>query len=54
MVMQSMLKQGETKDKAEQRVGLNLELSRYLGHGRLVVQDEPDATRFQLKFDLSK
>ena len=54
MVMQTMLKQGETKEKAEQRVGLNLELLRYLGHGRLVVRDDPDATRFQVKLDLSK
>ena len=54
MVMQSMLKQGETKEKAEQRVGLYLELLRYLGHGRLVAHDLPDATRFQVKLDLSK
>ncbi len=54
LVMQSMLKQGETKEKAEQRVGLNLELLRYLGHGRLVVRDDPDATRFQVKLELSK
>jgi hypothetical protein len=52
MVMQSVLKQGETKDKAEQRVGLNLDLLRYLRHGRLVVQDDPDATRFRVKLDL--
>ena len=54
MVMQSMLKQGETKEKAEQRVGLYLELLRYLGHGRLVVRDDPDATRFQVKLELSR
>ena len=54
MVMQAMLKQGATKEKAEQRVGLNLDLLRYLGHGRLVVRDDPDATRFQVKLDLSK
>ena len=53
MVMQSVLKQGETKEKAEQRVGLNLSLLRYLRHGQLVVRDDPDATRFQLKFELS-
>ncbi len=54
MVMQAMLKQGATKEKAEQRVGLNLDFLRYLGHGRLVVRDDPDATRFQVKLDLSK
>ena len=53
LVMQTVLKQGETKEKAEQRVDLNLSLLRYLRHGQLVVRDDPDATRFQLKLELS-
>ncbi len=53
MVMQAMLKQGVTKDKAEQQVDLNLSALKYIRHGRLVVRDEPDATRFQLKLDLA-
>ena len=53
LVMQSVLKQGETKEKAEQRVDLNLSLLRYLRHGQFVVRDDPDATRFQLKLELA-
>ncbi len=53
MVMQAVLKQGETKEKAEQRVNLNLALLRYLRHGQLIIRDDPDATRFQLKLQLA-
>jgi hypothetical protein len=53
LVMQSMLKQGEAKPKAEQRVDLNFALLRYLGHGRLTIHDDVDATRVQLRFQLS-
>ncbi len=53
MVMQAVLKEGETKEKAVHRVGLNLSVLRYLRHGRLVVVDDPDATRFQLKLELA-
>jgi hypothetical protein len=54
MVMQTMLGQGETKPDAERRVGMILDLFRYLGHGRLVVADTADRTRLQLKLDLSR
>jgi hypothetical protein len=53
MVMQNVLKQGETKEKAEQRVALNLAVLNYLRHGQLIVRDDPDATRFQLKLELA-
>ena len=36
------------------RVDLDLALLRYLGHGRLVVTDDADRTRLQLKFELSR
>jgi hypothetical protein len=52
LVMQTMLKQGETKAKAEQRVDLLLSLVRYLGRGRFIVRDDPDATRFGLRIPL--
>jgi hypothetical protein len=54
MVMQAMLKQGETKEKAGTSVERNLSLLRYLGHGRFIVRDDADATRFQLKLQLAK
>ncbi len=52
LAMQLMLGRGETKEKAESQVELGLALLRYLGHGRLVIRDDPDATRIQLKFQL--
>ena len=51
-VMQAVLKEGESKEKADQRVDLNISLFYYLRHGRLVVRDDPDATRIQLKLEL--
>lgn len=53
LVMQSMLSQGETKSKAEQRVGLGLALLRYLGRARLLVRDDAQATHFELKLGFS-
>jgi hypothetical protein len=53
-VMQTMLGRGETKEAAEGRVALTLALFRYLGHGRLVIADQPDRTRVDLKLDLSR
>ena len=49
LAMQLMLGRGETKEKAESQVELGLALLRYLGHGRLVIRDDPGATRIQLK-----
>lgn len=54
MVMQTMLGRGETREGAEGRVGLTLALFRYLGHGRLVITDNPDRTRVDLKLDLCR
>ena len=54
LVMQTMLKQGETKGKAEQRVDLGLALLRYLGQARLLVRDGAEATRFELSIQLAK
>ena len=54
LAMQLMLGRGETKEKAESQVELGLALLRYLGHGRLVIRDDPAATRIQLKFQLAK
>jgi hypothetical protein len=53
MVMQSMLTQGETKEKAEQRVDRNLSLLRYLDHGQFTIRDGADSTRFELKLQLA-
>ena len=53
MVMQAVLKQGETKEKAEQRVNLNLSLLHYLRHGQFIIRDDPDASRFQLNLQLA-
>ncbi len=54
MIMQTMLSRGETKEDAARRVDLNLALLRYLGHGRLVIQDLPGRSRVQLRLDLSR
>ncbi len=54
MIMQNMLSRGETKEDAARRVEMNLSLLRYLGHGRLAIQDTPDRTHLQLKLDLSR
>jgi hypothetical protein len=54
MVMQAMLKQGETKENAERQVARLLGLARYLGHGRLDIRDDLASTRMQLTLQLSK
>ena len=54
LAMQLMLGRGETKEKAEGQVELGLALLRYLGHGRLVIRDDPGATRIQLKLQLAR
>ena len=54
LAMQLMLNRGETRENAEQQVELGLALLRTLGHGRLIVRDDPTVTHFQLKLDLSK
>ena len=54
LAMQLMLGRGETKEKAESQVELGLALLRYLGHGRLVIRDDPGATRIQLKLQLAR
>src|SRR5262249_42932766 len=54
MVMQTMLGQGETKQDAERRVGLILDLVRYPGRGGLAVGDAADPPRLELKLDLSR
>src|SRR5262249_12263005 len=54
LVMHNMLEKGHDKDQAEGEVGLLAALLRYLGRGRLTVQDAPDATRVGLEFTLGK
>ncbi len=54
LVMQSMLKKGHDKDQAEAEVDMLASLLRYLGHGRLSIQDREDATRVGLEFSLGK
>jgi hypothetical protein len=54
LVMQSMLKQGETKSKAEERVDLGLALLHYLGQARLLVRDGADATHAELSLQLAQ
>ena len=54
LAMQLMLGRGENKETAERQVELGLALLRYLGHGRLVIRDDPGATRIQLKIQLAK
>ena len=54
LAMQLMLGRGETKEKAEGQVELGLALLRSLGHGRLVIRDDPGATRIQLKLQLAR
>ena len=54
LVMQSMLEKGHDKDQAEAEVDMLASLLRYLGHGRLSIQDRDDATRVGLEFSLGK
>ncbi len=52
LAMQTMLERGETKEKAQEQVDGLLAFVRYLGHGRLSVDDGPSASRLELKFQL--
>ena len=54
LAMQLMLGRGETKEKAEGQLELGLAFLRSLGHGRLVIRDDPGVTRIQLKFELAR
>ena len=54
LAMQLMLSRGETKEKAESFVDTGLALIRFLGQGKLTVQDEPAKTSFRLNFKLAK
>jgi len=54
LAMQLMLNRGETKENAESFVDTGLALIRFLGRGKLTVQDEPANTWFRLNFKLAK
>lgn len=53
LAMQTMLDRGETKEKAQVQVDGLLAFVRYLGRGRLSIEDGPRASRLELKFQLS-
>ncbi len=52
LAMQTMLERGETKEKAQAQVDGLLAFVRYLGRGRLSVNDGAKASRLELKFQL--
>lgn len=54
LVMRNMLEKGHAKEQAEAEVGLLSALLRYLGQGRLAIQDEPEMTKIGLEFKLGK
>jgi hypothetical protein len=54
LVTRNMLNKGETKESAERQVELVLALLRYLHHGRLTIQDDPAATRVEVRFQLEQ
>lgn len=54
LVMQNMLEKGHDKDQAEGEVDLLAALLRYLGQGRLSIQDAPESTRVNLEFATGK
>ena len=54
LVMQNILEKGHDKDQAEAEVDLLAALLRYLGKGKLTVEDAPAATRVGLEFSLGK
>jgi hypothetical protein len=54
LVTRNMLNKGETKESAEREVGILLSTLRYLGHGRLTIQDDPAATRVEARFQLGQ
>jgi hypothetical protein len=53
LAMQTMLERGETKEKAQAQVDQLLAFVRYLGRGRLSIEDAKNASRLELKFQLS-
>lgn len=54
LVLQNMLEKGHDKEQAEAELGMLTALLRYLGHGRLSIQDRDEATRLGLEFSLGK
>lgn len=54
LITQSMLDRGNDKAAAESEVALLLQLVRYLGQGKLSVDDTADQLRFALEFNLDK
>jgi hypothetical protein len=54
LVMQNMLERGNDKGQAEEGVATLFQLLRYLGHGRLMVQDGTESVHFDLDFALGQ
>jgi hypothetical protein len=54
IVMQNMLEKGHDKAQAEEEVGALLSVLRYLGRGRLAVDDTADALKANLEFTLGR
>jgi hypothetical protein len=54
MAIQTMLSRGETKQKAQEQVDALLSFLRFLGHGRLAIEDDPGRTRAHLKLRLEE
>ncbi len=54
LAMNNMLEKGNTKPAAEAEIDLLARLARYLGRGRLTIQDGPDGVHAALSFDLVK
>jgi len=54
IVMQNMLEKGHDKAQAEDEVNTLLSILRYLGHGRLTVQDGADTLKLNLGFALGR
>ena len=54
LVMRNMLEKGHDKDQAEAEIGLLAALLRYLGQGKLTIQDGKEMTKLGLQFKLGK
>ncbi len=54
LVMQNMLERGNDKSQAEEGVSTLFQLLRYLGHGRLMVQDGTESVKLALDFALGQ
>jgi hypothetical protein len=54
IVMQNMLEKGHDKTQAEEEVGTLLSVLRYLGHGRLTVEDATATVKLNLNFALGR